>query len=349
MIVRSDVPLAAYTTLGLGGPARSFIEARTTEVLIAAVTAADDAGTPVLLMGGGSNLVIADEGFAGTVIRVVTRGRQVIEKGDDARVLLCAGEPWDAFVAWSVAQGYAGVECLSGIPGCVGATPMQNVGAYGQEVAERITAVQVWDRRDRAHRTLRPAECGFGYRDSVFKREARGRYVVLSVAFALRRGATPEVRYGELSKALEGSEVTVARVRETVLALRRAKGMVWDPADPEGRTAGSFFMNPVVAEEVADAVVERARASGVLREGATMPRWATSDGRVKLAAGWLIERAGVEKGWTVEGAGVSHRHALALVNRGGTTRALLAMAERVRERVRDTFGVTLEIEPERVG
>lgn len=349
MNVRREVPLAPYTTLGLGGPAEAFVEARTTQGLIEAVTAADDAGTPVLLLGGGSNLVIADEGFAGTVVRVATRGRQVVEHGDHARVLLCAGEPWDAFVAWSVAQGLVGVECLSGIPGCVGATPMQNVGAYGQEVSETLAAVQVWDRRDRAHRTLRPADCGFGYRDSVFKREARGRYAVLSVAFDLRRAVTPKVRYGELAKALGDGEPTVARVRDTVLALRRAKGMVWDPDDPEGRTAGSFFMNPVVTAEVADAVTARARERGVLREGESMPRWPTDDGRVKLAAGWLIERAGVAKGWTVDGAGVSHRHALALVNRGGTTRALLAMAERVRERVREAFGVTLEIEPERVG
>jgi len=346
---RHDVPLAPYTTLGLGGPARAFREARTTQGLIEAVSAADEARMPVLLLGGGSNLVIADEGFEGTVIRVATRGRQVVEAGDTARVLLCAGEPWDDFVAWSVAQGLAGVECLSGIPGCVGATPMQNVGAYGQEVSEVITGVRVWDRRERSQRTLHPRECAFGYRDSVFKREARGRYAVLSVAFALRRNGAPALRYGELQKALGEGAPTLAKVRETVLSLRRAKGMVYDPDDPEGRTAGSFFTNPLVAPETAEAVTAAARAKGALREGEAMPQWPTADGRVKLAAGWLIERAGVEKGWTVDGAGVSHRHALALVNRGGTTRSLLAMAERVRSRVREAFGVTLEIEPERVG
>ena len=349
MSTRHDVPLAAYTTLGLGGPARTFLEARTTQSLIEAVSAADEAKTPLLLLGGGSNLVVSDEGFDGTVVRVATRGRQVVEAGDTTRVLLCAGEPWDDFVAWSVSQGLAGVECLSGIPGCVGATPMQNVGAYGQEVSEVITAVRVWDRRDRSQRTLHPGECAVGYRDSVFKREARGRYAVLSVAFALRREGSAAVRYGELSKALGDEAPTLARVRETVLSLRRAKGMVWDPGDPEGRTAGSFFTNPLVAPETADAVAAAARAMGALREGESMPRWSTADGRVKLAAGWLIERSGVEKGWTVDGAGVSRRHALALVNRGGTTRALLAMAERVRSRVREAFGVTLEIEPERVG
>lgn len=349
MNVRRDVPLAAYTTLGLGGPARAFLEASTTQCLIDAVCAADEAKTPLLLLGGGSNLVIADEGFDGTVVRVATRGRQMAEAGDTARVLLCAGEPWDDFVAWSVTQNLAGVECLSGIPGCVGATPIQNVGAYGQEVADVITGVRVWDRRDRAQRTMPPRECAFGYRDSVFKREARGRYVVLSVAFALRRGGAPAVRYGELQRALGEGAATLARVRETVLSLRRAKGMVWDPDDPEGRTAGSFFTNPLVSPEAADAVVAAAEGAGVLREGESMPRWATDDGRVKLAAGWLIERAGVERGWTIDGAGVSRRHALALVNRGGTTRALLAMAERVRSRVREVFGVGLEIEPERVG
>mgnify|MGYP000670956412 CR=1 FL=1 len=209
--------------------------------------------------------------------------------------------------------------------------------------------MRVWDRRDRSQRTLLPEECAFGYRDSVFKREARGRYAVLSVAFALRRETTAAVRYGELKKALGDEAPTLARVRETVLSLRRAKGMVWDPADPEGRTAGSFFTNPLVAPEVADAVAAAARATGALREGESMPRWPTADGRVKLAAGWLIERSGVEKGWTVDGAGVSRLHALALVNRGGTTRALLAMAERVRSRVQGVFGVSLEIEPERVG
>ncbi len=349
MNIRRNVPLAAYTTLGLGGPARAFIEARTTDALIAAVTAADDTQTPVLLLGGGSNLVVADEGFDGTVVRVATRGRQMVAAGETARVLLCAGEPWDAFVAWAVTQGLAGVECLAGIPGSVGATPIQNVGAYGQEVAERITAVRVWDRREREQRTLPPAECAFGYRDSVFKDAARGRYVVLSVAFALRRGGAPVVRYGELHKALADGPVTLSRVRETVLTLRRAKGMVWEADDPERHTAGSFFTNPTVSAATADAVQAAAAGLGVLRVGESMPRWATGDGRVKLAAGWLIERAGVPRGWTIDGAGVSHRHALALVNRGGTTRALLAMAERVQARVREVFGVGLEIEPERVG
>ncbi|MDB4929739.1 MAG: UDP-N-acetylenolpyruvoylglucosamine reductase, partial [Myxococcaceae bacterium] len=279
MNVRRNVPLGPYTTLGLGGPARAFVEARSTQALIGAVTAADDAGAPLLLLGGGSNLVVADEGFDGTVVRVATRGRQVVESGDAARVLLCAGEPWDDFVAWTVAQGLAGVECLSGIPGCVGATPIQNVGAYGQEVAEVIAAVRVWDRRDRAQRTLSPRECAFGYRDSAFKREARGRYAVLSVAFTLRRDAPPAVRYGELGRALGDGEVTLARVRETVLSLRRAKGMVWDAADPERHTAGSFFTNPLVTEAEADAVAAAARASGALREGESMPRWPAEGGR----------------------------------------------------------------------
>jgi UDP-N-acetylmuramate dehydrogenase len=347
--VRRNVPLAPYTTLGLGGPARAFVEARTTQGLIEVVAAADEARTPLLLLGGGSNLVIADEGFDGTVVRVATRGRQVVTSGDAVRALLCAGEPWDGFVAWTVAQGLAGVECLSGIPGCVGATPMQNVGAYGQEVAEVIAAVRVWDRRARAQRTLTPRECEFGYRDSAFKREARGRYAVLAVAFTLRRHAAPAVRYGELQRALGDGEVTLARVRETVLALRRAKGMVWDAADPEGHTAGSFFTNPLVTAAQADAVAAAARAAGSVGEGESMPRWPADGDRVKLAAGWLIERAGVQRGWTVDGAGVSHRHALALVNRGGTTRALLALAAQVQSAVRAAFGVELAIEPERVG
>ncbi len=346
---RTNVSLAAHTTLGLGGPARTFVEVETDDALVEAVREADAAGASVLLLGGGSNLVVADAGFDGLVVRVATRGRAVSSEGDVAVVRLAAGEPWDAFVAWSVAEGLAGVECLAGIPGTVGATPMQNVGAYGQEVADVVRSVSVWDRRDRVHREVPASECAFGYRDSVFKGAARGRYVVLAVTFALRRGGPPSVRYGELQRALGEAPPTLAAVRTTVLALRRAKGMVWDPNDPETRSAGSFFTNPVVTATQAVEVERRARAMGALRDGDSMPQWRVDGGSVKLAAGWLVERAGVAKGWTVDGAGVSRVHALALVNRGGTTASLLAMAAAVQAKVREAFGVELAMEPERVG
>ena len=334
--------LSDYTTLRLGGPAEHFVEARAEEELIEAVRAADSAGEPLLLVAGGSNLVIADDGFDGTVVRIATRGVAVDQ--DDcsgATVKVAAGEDWDAFVARAVGEGWVGVEALSGIPGSVGATPIQNVGAYGQEVAETIASVRCWDRREGAVRTLAAAECGFGYRTSLFKQDP-GRYVVLSVTFQLRLGHLgAPVRYAELARVLgvaPGERAEAGAVREAVLGLRRGKGMVLDAEDPDTWSAGSFFTNPLLAPELAARLPEAA------------PRWEQPDGRVKTSAAWLIEHSGFAKGHGNGRVRLSTKHTLALTNRGGaTTEELLALAREIREGVEARFGVRLENEPVMVG
>ena len=335
-----DVRLSGYTTLRLGGPARTFIEATTEDALVEQIRAADEAGEPVLVLGGGSNLVIADEGFPGTVIRVATRG-VTIEGG---RVEAQAGEEWDALVARVVAEGLSGVECLSGIPGRVGATPIQNVGAYGQDVGETIAEVRVYDRHEQRVRAFAPAECAFTYRHSAFK--GHDRYVVLSVAFQLAEtGESRPVRYAELARRLgveTGATAPLAAVRDAVLALRRGKGMVLDPDDPDTRSAGSFFTNPVLTEEELKLLAERA-------EG--FPAFPEPDGRTKTSAAWLIDRAGFAKGYARGPVRLSTKHTLALTNPGaeGTARDLLALAREIRAGVRAAFGVTLVNEPVFVG
>jgi UDP-N-acetylmuramate dehydrogenase len=335
--------LASRTTLRLGGPAGEVVEARTEEEVVEAVSTADAAGHDVLVLGGGSNLVVADEGFPGLVVDIATSGVEVAsDTCGGAYVTVAAGESWDGLVARAVDEGWVGVEALSGIPGRVGATPIQNVGAYGQEVADTVARVRTWDRGARAVRTFFPADCGFGYRTSRFKQEP-GRYVVLSVTFQLRLGdhGAP-VRYAELARALDlqpGERAPSRDVREAVLDLRRSKGMVLDPEDHDTWSAGSFFTNPVL--DPAD-----------VPEGA--PRWEQPDGRAKTSAAWLIEHAGFGKGYGLDRdrarVGLSTKHTLALTNRGGATTAeLLALAAEVRDGVRDRFGVVLVNEPVLVG
>jgi len=375
-----QVPLAGYTTLRLGGPARRLVEAATDEQVVAAVRAADDRGEPLLVLGGGSNLVVADAGFPGTVVRIATGGVRLDGGGgpgaggnraggnghDVAELTVAAGEDWDVVVAGCVGEGLAGLECLSGIPGCAGATPIQNVGAYGQEVAERIISVRVYDRERRAVTDLTGADCGFGYRTSAFKRSLRaapapgepaavtGRFVVLSVRFRLARDRlSAPVRYAELARALgvsEGGRAPLAAVRSAVLGLRRGKGMVLDPDDPDTRSVGSFFLNPVL-ERGHFAAVERA-ARAVVGPGVRVPSYPAGDGTVKVPAAWLIEQAGFRKGYPAAGAGarISTKHTLALVNPGGATAAsLLALAGEIRDGVREAFGVELASEPVLVG
>jgi UDP-N-acetylmuramate dehydrogenase len=328
--VRSGVRLAELTTLAVGGPAERLIEVATAAELVAAVRDADEAGRPLLLIGGGSNLVAPDEGWPGDVVAVRTRG--IARTGDELTVQ--AGEDWDGLVAYTVDDGLAGVEALSGIPGSTGATPVQNVGAYGQEVAQTITAVRVYDRAEKAERTLAPAECGFAYRDSRLKREP-GRFVVLDVTFALDAGELSRpVGYAELARSLGvavGERAPLAAVRTAVLALRRGKGMVWDPDDPDSRSAGSFFTNPIVpAERAVDGC----------------PSWPAGDGQVKLSAAWLVQHAGFGRGTRDGHVGTSSRHSLALTTEDGATAAeLLAFAERIVSTVRQRFGVTLDREP----
>jgi UDP-N-acetylmuramate dehydrogenase len=328
--VRRDVRLADLTTLAVGGPIDRLVEVSDAEELVAAVRDADEAGRPLLVLGGGSNVVGPDEGWPGDVVAVRTRG---IERVGDA-LTVQAGEAWDDLVAYAVRNGLAGVEALSGIPGSTGATPVQNVGAYGQEVAQTITSVHVYDRAEKSRRELTPAECGFGYRDSRLKREP-GRLVVLDVTFELHPGSRSRpVGYAELARKLGveiGDTAPLAEVRDAVIALRRGKGMVLDPTDPDSRSAGSFFTNPVVP---ADRAVDGC------------PGWPAGDGHIKLSAAWLVQHAGFGRGTRQGNVGTSTRHSLALTTEpGATATELMAFAERVIEAVRDRFGVTLVPEP----
>ncbi|MDP9395980.1 MAG: UDP-N-acetylmuramate dehydrogenase [Actinomycetota bacterium] len=338
---QTGVPLSTLTTLRLGGPARALVTVEGEDELVEAVSRCDAEGEPVLVLGGGSNVVVADEGFAGTVVRVATRGvRPVVSDCAGATVRVAAGEDWDAFVARAVAEGWVGLEALSGIPGSTGATPLQNVGAYGADVSGTISRVRVWDRVEGRRRTFAAAECGFRYRDSRFRGDPR--YVVVEVEFQLRLGELgAPVRYAELARALGigmGERAPVAEVRDAVLAVRRGKGMVLDAHDPDTWSAGSFFTNPVLDAEHA------------ARLPADAPRWPQPDGSVKTSAAWLIERAGFPKGFGSGAARLSTKHTLALTNRGGaTTRDLLALAREVRDGVDRAFGVRLVNEPVLVG
>jgi UDP-N-acetylmuramate dehydrogenase len=336
------VRLSDLTTLRLGGPAARYLEAATEQAVVDAVVEADRAGEPLLVLAGGSNLVVADEGFPGTVVRIATRG----VARDGAALEVAAGEPWDPLVADCVAGGLAGVECLAGIPGSVGATPIQNVGAYGQEVAETIRAVRVLDRADATVRTLEPAACGFTYRSSAFKREP-GRWVVLAVSFALEASErSAPIRYPELARALGvevGARAPAADVREAVLTLRRGKGMVLDPEDADTVSAGSFFTNPVLDPAALAAFEAR------LEPGTSYPSWPATGGR-KLSAAWLIGRAGFAKGYGAGPVRISTKHTLALTHRGGGRAGdLVALAREVRDGVATRFGVELRPEPRLVG
>jgi UDP-N-acetylmuramate dehydrogenase len=337
------VRLSDHTTLRLGGPARSWVRATTETGVVDAVRRADETGEPVLVLAGGSNLVVADEGFPGTVVEVATTGVEPDVTDDDptcggAVVKVAAGESWDAFVATAVERGWVGVEALSGIPGSVGATPIQNVGAYGQEVSQTVASVRVWDRRLRGFRTFAAADCGFGYRTSRFKADP-DRHVVLEVTFQLRQGELgAPVTYAELAATLgiePGRRAPMTDVRRAVLGLRTGKGMVLDPADHDTWSAGSFFTNPVIA-------------ANRVPEGA--PAWPQPDGSVKTSAAWLIEHAGFARGYGDGAARVSTRHTLALTNRGDATTAdLLALAREIRDGVETRFAIRLVNEPVLVG
>jgi UDP-N-acetylmuramate dehydrogenase len=343
------VRLSELTTLRLGGPAARYVVADTQDAVVAAVRAADHAGKPLLVLAGGSNVVVADEGFPGTVVRVATRG--VLRDGAGL-VEVAAGEPWDPLVADCVAGGLAGVECLAGIPGSVGATPIQNVGAYGQEVSETLVAVRVLDRLRDTIEELDPAACAFTYRSSAFKRHP-GRWVVLAVRLRLEASAlSAPIRYAELARALDaeiGARAPLDEVRDAVLALRRAKGMVLDPSDPDTISAGSFFTNPVL-DAAAFAALQTAAAER-LGPDSRPPAWPEDGGRVKTSAAWLIERAGFRRGQgDPNGIAISSKHTLALTNRGsGTTAQLVALAREIAAAVREAFGVELTPEPVFVG
>jgi len=334
--------LAELTTLRLGGPATQFIEATTEQQLLDLVRVADEAGDSLLLIAGGSNLVIADEGFDGTVVHVATQGVAVDQDAcSGAMVTVAAGEPWDAFVARAVSEGWVGIEALSGIPGSVGATPIQNVGAYGQDVSQTIASVRAYDRYEREVRTFAAADCAFTYRHSRFKAEPN-RFLVLNVTFHFRLGDVgAPIAYAELARTLgvePGARVPAADVREAVLGLRRGKGMVLDPDDHDTWSAGSFFTNPILtADQAATLPVDA-------------PRFDQPDGTIKTSAAWLIDHAGFEKGYGDGPAALSTKHVLALTNRGDATTAdLLALAREVRGGVEAAYGITLVPEPVLVG
>ncbi|TVL94448.1 UDP-N-acetylmuramate dehydrogenase [Streptomyces sp. SAJ15] len=343
-----DAPLAPLTTFRLGGPATRLVTATTDDDVIAVVREADAAGTPLLIIGGGSNLVISDKGFAGTALRIATTGFTL----DGTHLELAAGENWSEAVARTVEAGLAGIECLAGIPGSAGATPIQNVGAYGQEVSATITEVVAYDRRADEVVTIPNADCGFGYRHSRFKDDPT-RFVVLRVRFALEDadGLSAPIKYGETARVLGvevGDRVPAATARETVLKLRAGKGMVLDPEDHDTWSAGSFFTNPILSE--AEHAAFLGRVAERLGPDVAPPAFPAGDGHIKTSAAWLIDKAGFTKGYGDGPARISGKHTLALTNRGrATTEDLLTLAREVRDGVHAAFGVTLVNEPVTVG
>jgi UDP-N-acetylmuramate dehydrogenase len=349
VVFREHVPLAAYTTLEIGGPARFFAEVGTENQVVEAFEFAEARNLPIFILGGGSNILVSDAGFDGLVLRMALRG--IKQQAGDA-VVAAAGEDWDAFVRWCVEHGLAGIECLSGIPGSVGGTPVQNVGAYGQEVGEVIVSVCALDRTRRQVVTLSNQDCGFAYRTSIFNASQRERYVVLTVSYDLRTSGEPRVAYPDLVRhfADRSDPPSLGEVREAVLSIRGSKSMVIRPEDPNSKSAGSFFKNAFVTPDMVQKVEEVARRRGTLKRGELMPQYPMADGGVKLSAAWLIEHAGFAKGYARGRVGLSSRHTLALINRGGATaQELLDLMRDIQSAVRASFGVELIPEPVFVG
>ncbi|HXZ28165.1 MAG TPA: UDP-N-acetylmuramate dehydrogenase [Terriglobales bacterium] len=347
MKLLEQVPLAPLTTLQVGGPASYFVEARDLAEVREAVAFARDRGFPLFVLGGGSNLVVADRGFLGLVLKMAISGVEERDEGGKHVFEAGAGEDWDALVARAVARGCAGIECLSGIPGTVGGTPIQNVGAYGQEVSETITAVQVLDLEDGQVRELCNPACGFGYRSSLFNTTHRGRYLVLRVSFALTRGGPPRIEYADLKKffAARARRPTLAETREAVRQIRHSKAMLIVPGDEDCRSAGSFFKNLLL-----DAAGFARLAGETARRGLQLPSFPGAEGRTKVPAAWLVEQAGFPRGYRRGPVGISGKHALAIVNRGGATAAdILALKDAIQRRVAQEFGVELQTEPVFVG
>jgi len=343
LTIRESVPLAPFTTLGIGGPARYFAEAATEDEVADAVAWARERGLPLFVLGGGSNLLVRDAGFEGLVLHISLCG---IEHDGNGLFEVAAGEIWDAFVDLALALDMAGIECLAGIPGSVGGTPVQNVGAYGQEVAETIESVRALDRSTGVWTTLPHRECRFRYRESLFNTDEPNRYIVTSVRFRLRPHGVPSLRYAELQRMLANQpSPTLAEVAATVRELRRRKGMLLVPGDPDCHSAGSFFKNPIIS---ADDLLRIAAAAGVAPT--EIPQWPAAEHRIKLPAAWLLERAGFRKGYADGAAGLSTRHTLALVNRGGATSAdIERLQDHIVATVSARFGLTLEREPVLLG
>jgi UDP-N-acetylmuramate dehydrogenase len=349
--VIENAPLASMTTLGIGGPARHFAECRSSEALSAGAEWARQRGLPFFALGGGSNIVVADRGFPGLVARVAIRGIETRFEGDKVILTAGAGEEWDKTVAMAVERGWAGIECLSGIPGRVGATPIQNVGAYGQETSETLLSLEALDLETGKLVKMNASECEFGYRASRFKTRDRNRYVITRVTYQLTANGKPAIRYAELQSFLSdngASEPSLSETRSAVIEVRRRKAMVIDPGDRDSRSVGSFFVNPVVTREQFEQVKQLARK--LIGNEEKMPAFPASDDRVKLSAAWLIERAGFRRGYEHGNVGTSSRHALAIINRGGgTAREVMELKDMIQKRALEMFGIALAPEPIFVG
>jgi UDP-N-acetylmuramate dehydrogenase len=347
--IDENVTLAPFTTFRVGGRARYFTDVRSEKELREALEFASDARIGVFVLGGGSNVLISDSGFKGLVIRIALRGISRMDlpdsgSGHPVMITAMAGEDWDEFVGWSVERDLGGIECLSGIPGLVGGTPIQNVGAYGQEVSETIVSVRTLDRITREVRDISRDECGFGYRRSIFNTVAKERYIVLSVTYELRKGGPPKIAYKDLQESV-GDDATLKDVRAAVRRIRASKGMLVRQGGADARSAGSFFKNPIVGPEVLGAIAAKAAA-----EGLEVPKFPADGDNVKVPAAWLIEQSGFQKGYTKGNAGLSTVHALALTNRGGASAAeIVALRDEISQRVEDLWGVTLEPEPNFIG
>ncbi len=347
--IQQNISLAPLTTLKIGGPARFFLKAETGEQVIEAFDFAEKNELEVFVLGGGSNVLISDEGFDGLVLQVALKGISP-ERRLPACITAQAGEDWDTFVDHCVKQNLAGIECLSGIPGFVGGTPVQNVGAYGQEVSETIVSVKVYDRRERSIRELTNAECGFTYRTSIFNTFERDRYVVLAVTYGLIPYGKPKLVYRDLQNYFAehnaGSEVTLQQTREAVLEIRRSKSMVIDEGDPNSQSAGSFFKNPIVSRQRFAEIANLAADLGL----GDVPSFEMDEAAVKIPAAWLIERSGFHKGYRLGNAGISTKHSLAIINAGGATAAeIIEIKNKIQLGVKEKFGIDLLPEPIFIG
>jgi len=351
MLILENVPLAPLNTLGVGGQARFFARASDENHVVQALSFARDRSLPVFTLGGGSNIVVADAGFHGLVLKIEIPGIRRLDGG--GMVAVGAGVEWDAFVQYCVNHDLAGVEALSGIPGTAGGAPVQNIGAYGQEVGETINAVRAWDSISERIVELSRAECSFAYRSSVFNTSCAGRYTVLQTEFLLQPHGKPRVQYAELRARFAGGgveDLSLAEVRGAVMDIRKSKGMLVSPDDLDSRSAGSFFRNPVVSRDEFAAMEQKARARGIISPSEAMPCFGAPEGKVKLAAAWLIEHSGFQKGFTHGRAGISTKHALAIVNRGGAQAVeIMSLMRLIKEQVFASFGVALLPEPVFIG
>lgn len=349
--IQENVPLAPLTTLKVGGAARFFVEAKTEKEIIEAVSWADSRGLPLQILGGGSNLLISDTGFKGLVLKTSTKGIEEYSERGYVDLTVQAGENWDEFVAYCVKENHHGFECLSGIPGTVGASPVQNIGAYGQEVSQTISEIKCYDRKEKKIAFLRNGkggknECGFAYRQSIFNTTEKNRYVILAVSFYFFHQGTPHIAYRDLQNYFGDRTPTLQETRDAVLQIRRAKSMVIDENDPNSRSAGSFFKNPVVSNEKFLELVQKAKTEGI----ETVPSFAFDENSVKVPAAWLIEKSGFFKGYKLGNAGISSNHALALINLGGAkAQDIIRLKEEIEAKVKNAFGIEIRPEPEFVG